>query len=53
MAKLINVGQPDMRAAATAAAFRLGHAVLDHTVVLQSKLDAAALQYEAASRNAN
>ena len=37
----ITVGQPDIRAAATVAAVLLGRAVLDRTVVLQSKLDAA------------
>ena len=52
VSECITVGQPDIRAAATMAAFLLGHAVLDRTVVLQSKLDAATRQFEAASRNA-
>ena len=50
VSELVTVGQPDVRAAATIAAFQLGHAVLNRTVELGAKLNIATRQYDAAIR---
>lgn len=50
VSELVTVGQPDVRAAATIAAFQLGHAVLNRTVELGAKLNTATRQFDAATR---
>ena len=45
-----NVGQPDVRAAAVVAAYKVGQAVLDKTVHLSTRLDVAQRQIKAAKK---
>ena len=45
-----NVGQPDVRAAAVVAAYKVGQAVLDKTVHLSTRLDVAQRQLKAAKK---
>ena len=48
--ELASVGQPDVRAGAVVAAYRMGHAVLDRTVHLGDRLEVAERQLAAASK---
>jgi hypothetical protein len=49
VSELVTVGQPDVRAAVTIAAYQLGHAVLNHTVELGVKLETATQHFDAAT----
>ena len=49
--ELISVGQPDIRSAAVVAAYQMGKAVLDRTVLLGNKIGVAERQYAAAANN--
>lgn len=53
LVEIVAVGQPDIRAAATTAVYRLAVAMLEHTVELRNKLTVAERQLTVAKKHTN